>query len=410
MNGMEGLWSLVFSGAIFLLFVWQSGANARMVRSARTDYHASGKTIVLFSAIKASVILLGYGLQLPPVWLYAVSYVASAFVYRRFVAQLSVRFWFWANMRFLHFAALHMICLAAVALYCGKTLRGTYETAPLWMLTMFLTVCLLPCVSLAQRKVLSEKRLRLLFGDVKRLKRLIAFEWFAIGYALFDAYTMIGDLPYALMAWLLIGSSGLLLLQFYLFFFHALRVILNAHYETEYQRLEAERAERIKTEMRLKRLAYTDHLTGAYSRRYALSLLESMLQNAEGLSLAYIDLNGLKKVNDGTGHLAGDRYLVLAARYLNEQLQAEDTLARIGGDEFLVIAPKANQRQLEARLEAANRNLMAERIADFTLSFSFGIAEIAAGTQASAEELLRRSDALMYVQKQKRSCAAGEGV
>ena len=43
---------------------------------------------------------------------------------------------------------------------------------------------------------------------------------------------MIGDLPYALMAWLLIGSSGLLLLQFYLFFFHALRVILNAHYET----------------------------------------------------------------------------------------------------------------------------------------------------------------------------------
>lgn len=407
MDNVLSPWSLALGGMIFLVFICQEYLTGKFMNSIGSKYALHARKHFLFNAIRVGLILLCYVLHFPPTYLYIVSFLVYSFDYRKIVEYSYVQFWFWTHMRFLHFSALHMICLAAVALYNKMTLRDTYDTAQLWMLTMFLTVCLLFCVFELQRRVISVETMRLLFGDVKRLKRLIAFEWFAIGYVLFDAYTMISDLPYALMAWLLIGSSGLLLLQLYLFLLHTLRVILNAHYETEYYRLEAERAEHVKTEMRLRSLAYTDDLTGVYSRRYAISLLESMLRDAESLSLAYIDLNGLKKVNDSEGHLAGDRYLILAARYLNEYLRAEDTLARVGGDEFLVIAPKADRLRLETLLETANQRLRAERIAQFELSFCFGVTEIAVGTQVSAEELLRRSDALMYVQKKKLVCATG---
>lgn len=409
MNNLLNPWSLALSGIIFLIFLCLEHSTEKFMHRVSPKYAIRGKSHIFFNAASVGTILLCYMLSLPPIYLYIVSFFVCAFEYRQIAAHSSVQFWFWTHMRFLHFSALHMICLGSVALYNNMTLRAVYDTAQLWMLTMFLTICLLSCAFGMQRKVISAETLRLLFDDAKRLKRLIAFEWFATGYVLFDAYTMIRDLPYTLMAWLLIGSSGLLLLQLYLFVLHAARVILNARYETEYYRLEAERAERVKTQMRLRSLAYTDDLTGVYSRRYAISLLESMLQDAEGLSLAYIDLNGLKKVNDGEGHLAGDRYLLLAAKRLNEQLRAEDTLARIGGDEFLVIAPKSDRARLEKLLETANRALQAERIAGFKLSFSFGVEEIAPGARIPAEELLRRTDATMYAQKKKRFHANGGG-
>lgn len=407
MNNILSPWSLALCGIIFLIFLWQEYLTEKFMRYVSSNYSVCKKNHILFNAARVGIILLCYTLYLPPIYLYIISFFVCSFGYRQIAVHSSVQFWFWTNMRFLHFSTLHMICLSAVSLYNHMTLRAAYDTAQLWLLTMFLTICLLFCVFGMERKVISVETLRLLFGDIKRLNRLIAFEWFAIGYVLFDAYIMISDLPYPLMAWLLIGSSGLLLLQLYLFLLHALRVILNAHYETEYYRLETEREEHVKTQMRLRSLAYTDDLTGVYSRRYAISLLESILRDAEGLSLAYIDLNGLKKVNDSEGHLAGDRYLILAAKYLNEQLRTEDTLARVGGDEFLVIAPKSYQLQLEKQLELANQQLKMECIAGFTLSFCFGVTEIAAGTQITAEELLRRSDTLMYAQKKKLAYASG---
>ena len=86
-------------------------------------------------------------------------------------------------------------------------------------------------------------------------------------------------------------------------------------------------------------VASTDELTGAWSRRFGLEELERMLARAhrEGtaLVLAFVDVDGLKQVNDLHGHQAGDELLALIGEVIRGHLRPYDIVVRYGGDEFV---------------------------------------------------------------------------
>lgn len=139
-------------------------------------------------------------------------------------------------------------------------------------------------------------------------------------------------------------------------------------------------------------LAETDPLTGVLNRRAAEQLLADALARArrsgQPLSIALLDLDGFKQLNDLAGHAAGDRALCEATTRWETQLRDVDTLARLGGDEFLVV--------LEGCPEEFARST-AERLIDVTpdeVGCSAGLARWD-GTETSSE-LLLRGDAALY--------------
>lgn len=161
-------------------------------------------------------------------------------------------------------------------------------------------------------------------------------------------------------------------------------------------------AERI---ARLERLALTDELTGALNRRGLQARLAERLAEAarhgEGGVLIYLDLNGLKRINDTHGHAAGDEAIRLVAEGLRLCLRASDCVGRLGGDEFAVLLPRCTA---EAGLSKAAR--MAQAIARLVLdwhgtriplSASIGVAAFAGGEDAEA--LLAEADTAMYLEK-----------
>lgn len=87
----------------------------------------------------------------------------------------------------------------------------------------------------------------------------------------------------------------------------------------------------------LARRAETDELTGLANRGGFLRRFEVALATSEGLSIALIDVDSFKSLNDGLGHVAGDAVLSEIARRLSGCARAEDLVARIGGDEFVVL-------------------------------------------------------------------------
>jgi diguanylate cyclase (GGDEF)-like protein/PAS domain S-box-containing protein len=174
---------------------------------------------------------------------------------------------------------------------------------------------------------------------------------------------------------------------------------------------------RHEAELRLESYATYDELTGAYNRRVGFDLLEKELFRAcrEGQSLAigFVDIDGLKDVNDNLGHEAGDRLIVVAAESIKRVLRRGDLICRMGGDEFLLVHPDCSLSDAEQLWNRIEKEFVKESSTDgrFTVSASAGFSTYKPESpgeeceQSMADlvvELVREADERMYCNKRKR--------
>ena len=155
---------------------------------------------------------------------------------------------------------------------------------------------------------------------------------------------------------------------------------------------------------RERELARRDGLTGARNARAFYELAGSEITRARRylypFSVAYLDLDDFKRVNDRLGHLAGDAVLRSVARALSGVLRASDVVARLGGDEFVVLLPEAGAAP--ARLASEKlRQALADVVPahGWRLTASIGVATFLVPPE-SVDELLAAVDGLMYRAKQ----------
>jgi diguanylate cyclase (GGDEF)-like protein len=170
-------------------------------------------------------------------------------------------------------------------------------------------------------------------------------------------------------------------------------------------------------ELELRRVAMTDSLTGALSRRAfreecgrALALA---LRYRHPLSCIMMDLDHFKAVNDGYGHPVGDRVLWQTAEACRAELRASDAFGRVGGEEFAVLLPHtdlASAMGVAEKLRAAVARLAVSTPGGpLRLSASFGVAALEA-TMTDLDALMRTADTALYAAKAEgrdRCVAAG---
>ena len=155
---------------------------------------------------------------------------------------------------------------------------------------------------------------------------------------------------------------------------------------------------------RLEALLFADPLTGLSNRRFILTQLAGAVSAARRherpLSIAMIDIDHFKAVNDEHGHAAGDRVLAAIAHAMRRHLRAEDQLGRLGGEEFLALLPDADA---DAAAAAAEKLRASVEAAGVTVSIGW-----AAWEGESADELLGRADDALYEAKARgRDCVVG---
>lgn len=158
----------------------------------------------------------------------------------------------------------------------------------------------------------------------------------------------------------------------------------------------------------LERLSRTDGLTGLYNQRHIRELLndefERVRRSQEPFSIALIDFDDLKRVNDSLGHLTGDRVLVEMARLLNLSTRQVDRVGRSGGDEFLVLLPETPMQGAVICLERLRKKVenypfLPDGDGHLPLTISVGIASCPDPGVPNPEELIRRADVAMYSAK-----------
>lgn len=151
--------------------------------------------------------------------------------------------------------------------------------------------------------------------------------------------------------------------------------------------------------------AHLDGLTGILGRQAIEAGLEREIAHAaatgEPPSVAFVDFDNFKRINDQHGHAAGDECLRVAAARLAGSLRAGDLLGRYGGDEFLVVMPRTGLREARAVAErlrtALDRGLATTAGIPLEVSLSIGVAQWQPGETAAG--LLRRADAGLYASK-----------
>ena len=157
-------------------------------------------------------------------------------------------------------------------------------------------------------------------------------------------------------------------------------------------------------------LAATDWLTGLFNRRSFESAAENEItrQRRYGgvFSLAVIDLDGFKKLNDSRGHRDGDAALMLLADLLRKHTRQTDLIARLGGDEFVILMPNT---QTEACLSLCRQLaiIVASRMAcaGFGITASIGCTSFEEAPE-STPAALQKADAAMYAAKENgKNCA-----
>jgi diguanylate cyclase (GGDEF)-like protein/PAS domain S-box-containing protein len=164
--------------------------------------------------------------------------------------------------------------------------------------------------------------------------------------------------------------------------------------------------ERKRMEDRLVTLATTDPLTGTYNRRAGEAGLADAFKQwsryASAFTVAMIDIDHFKNVNDRWGHDVGDNVLVYLTGLFREKLRDKDQVIRWGGEEFLLLFPdtgidvaQAIAERLRAAIAAAEIPHGSERIA---VTASFGVATAAAGDNA-ADDVIKRADEALYAAK-----------
>lgn len=311
--------------------------------------------------------------------------------------------WFVADMGILAFTCAHLFILGVMALVLqtdthSVLLNFGMRNLSVVLATMFDVVFVVFVVSYQPVR----EKARLMGQSGEEFKLLIKFSWFGMGYVLFDCISSMFSQPSTFAALFLIGGVLLLLLQVYLFMSHVYAISKNAYLEEEHDRLEAQRTEQLKRTHDLRKTAYIDGLTGAYTRLFALEQMRVMLKEGEMFSVAYIDLDHLKKINDTYGHSEGDRYLADFASMVHDNLWRSDIFARFGGDEFLVLFPRCEEDQAYRRMMGLRTRVCEAYRGDAPLSFSFGVTSAPEHTEKTIEQILGDADRMMYADKQSR--------
>jgi diguanylate cyclase (GGDEF)-like protein len=170
----------------------------------------------------------------------------------------------------------------------------------------------------------------------------------------------------------------------------------------------AHRADRYRA---LRELIMRDGLTGLYNhsaiKEHLTREISRAARNGGTLSLAILDLDFFKRVNDTYGHSVGDQVIRALARLLQQRLRRSDIIGRYGGEEFVVVLPATSASMavgvLDQIRDAFSKIRHRGEEGEFTSSFSAGIAELS-GNQ-DAEALFRVADSVLYQAKHKgRNC------
>ena len=148
--------------------------------------------------------------------------------------------------------------------------------------------------------------------------------------------------------------------------------------------------------------ARVDFLTGVMNGRAFSEMAKTEMDRTNrfkrALTIAYVDIDNFKEINDSFGHNMGDKLLQSMARTIKENIRTIDSIARLGGDEFAILFPETNEGNAKAAVSKVQKHLLnVAQKNNWAITFSIGA--ITCYSLCELDELIKEADDLMYSAK-----------
>ncbi len=395
----------------FLAITGLATYNIEVVNYARKILHGFVKikqAVVITTIFNTGMFIAAYYLQLPLPAKYILMYITLFFEFKIFSKSNNMHLAFGANVFVLHILLIEYFVVTVFSMVLGVPIFHIFKVNEFLYFTT-VTVIFMVCFVFLKtfQKVLTVDDIIIISNNRFGAVSINMVSFFMIAYLLFDSIML--ESPHMFKAQLvfIIATTVLSAFGFYLMFLHCLKICKASHFREKFHRLEQELVNNIKTEQILKQMAFSDNLTGCYTRSYALDFLSSLVTSNEiNFCVAYIDMDGLKKINDTYGHNEGDKYIRSISHIIFNNIRKNDVFARMGGDEFIVILPGSGYKDI--------KTVVFKRIIDeinefnktghlpYNLEISYGIIDVNKNTQYSVEDIIRLADSKMYIQKRSK--------
>lgn len=157
----------------------------------------------------------------------------------------------------------------------------------------------------------------------------------------------------------------------------------------------------------IREYATIDVLTGALNRRVGVDILEKLINLVKNeeiqLTIAYVDVNGLKEVNDKLGHKIGDQLLVEVTKIIQSNIRESDKICRLGGDEFLVIFPYTQEQaviNIFDRIQKSLNNINKSGEKKYQVDIAVGVIEH--DRYMNVNKFIDLADKKMYIDKKNK--------
>tara|TARA_Y100001970_G_C14123373_1_gene797573 strand:- start:149 stop:1066 length:918 start_codon:yes stop_codon:yes gene_type:complete len=152
----------------------------------------------------------------------------------------------------------------------------------------------------------------------------------------------------------------------------------------------------------LYKTAIIDELTGLYNRRGLYTLgnqqVELAKRHNDDIFIFYLDLDGMKEINDTLGHDYGDKALLTASKLMHKTFRTTDILSRLGGDEFVAVAVKAQYEFIPIIIQRMKEYIKEENkiLKDYQISMSIGVSKVELEHEAPLDDAIKNADREMY--------------
>ena len=304
--------------------------------------------------------------------------------------------------------AINILCRSAIAIITGQSLQAfdnhISSSQNLKAIPVFLGFVLAGFTMQVLSRARFQGYLRLIMKYRRRLGFLLELLTCLFFYLFLNLLVYSTDANNLLLKGWSIKSSLFSMMGFAIGIWYTWRICVMAEYREKNRSMEQELEIYRQEEPRLLQKAIRDPLTGLYNRQHALDVGSDMLCRETSITVCFVDLDGLKKMNDQYGHAEGDRYIRTVIGQLRHACRSgKDMRFRYGGDEFLLLFPEAPVSIVESRMEEILCMLTEQgRTERFQgpLSFSYGV--IDGQGFSDFAELVQAADKKMYMQKKEK--------